>query len=221
LPRRASAPASRFVRTIDNALPKARFRSLRRAVEALSHERLRSTYQTAFWWKVTTPPSNQVERAAQLIAQHLTSSQRRRIVGCEWWLSRMRTSNVKVDFHVDHDIRLAEVTGKIRHPLVSSVLYLNRCRGGLLAVTDQRACADNPAQAPEIHDFDFVEPAPNRLALFDGRLTHGVLDSENEIPGKRRPRQHSLRLAVAMNFWTRVPVEAVAFDRTAHYRSLL
>ncbi len=133
----------------------------------------------------------------------------------------MRTSNVKVDFHVDHDIRLAEATGKIRHPLVSSVLYLNSCRGGLLAVTNQPLCPDNPAQAPEVHDFDFVKPAPNRLALFDGRLTHGVLDSENEIPGKRRPRQRGLRLAVAMNFWTRAPVEAVDLQSTAHYRSLL
>src|SRR6185436_20385013 len=94
--------------------------------------------------------------------------------GCEWWLSRMRTSNVQVDFHQDRDEKLALAGGPDVHPKTSSVLFLNRCRGGLLVVTGRPV---------EEFAWDLVKPEPNRFVWFDGRLTHGVLDSKNELPG--------------------------------------
>jgi hypothetical protein len=43
--------------------------------------------------------------------------------GVEWWLSRMWTHDVRVDFHRDRDERLALAGGPARHPRLSSVLF--------------------------------------------------------------------------------------------------
>jgi hypothetical protein len=163
------------------------------------------------------------------------------VVGVEWWLSRMRTSDVRVDFHRDRDERLALRTGRVVHPRWSSVFFLNRCRGGLLAVTEQPPCEDNPSLAPRVLELDLVRPYPNRFVLFDGRLTHGVLDAKNRIPGAsstaagRDDARHAdkatqasplpvppppLRLAVIFNWWHRRPLEVPRWDETRIYRSL-
>jgi hypothetical protein len=107
-----------------------------------------------------------------------------------------------------------------RNPTLSTVLYLNRCRGGLLAVTTDPPNPANPALAPDRHDFDLVEPRPNRLAFFDGRLTHGVLDARNRIPGRRLPREPSLRLAIAINFWKARPRGVPTFTERGIYQAL-
>jgi hypothetical protein len=132
----------------------------------------------------------------------------------------MRTSRVPIDFHRDHDILRRERGGPMRHPAVSSVLFLNRARGGLLAVTRDRPQPENPALAPHRHAFDLVAPRPNRLAHFDGRLTHGVLDAKNRIPGGRLPREPALRLAVAVNFWRQRPLAARSFAGSGLYPQL-
>lgn len=65
-----------------------------------------------------------------------------------------------------------------------------------------------------------MTPRPNRLAWFDGRLTHGVLDAENHIPGRRLPKERSLRLAVAINLWSNRPKGARLFAEAGAYRRL-
>jgi hypothetical protein len=100
------------------------------------------------------------------------------------------------------------------------VLFLNRCRGGLLAVTREAPNPRNAALAPDVHDFDFAQPEPNRFVWFDGRLTHGVLDARNEIPWRRLPRQNTLRLAVIANFWRARPTDVPLFSESRAYRSL-
>jgi hypothetical protein len=132
----------------------------------------------------------------------------------------MRTSNVQVDFHRDRDEALALRTGRVVHPTYSSVLFLNRCQGGLLAVTPRLPCEANPACAPQKLDFQLIRPHPNRYALFSGRLTHGVLDARNEIPLRRLPREPDLRLAVAINYWIRPPTEVPSFQARRLYRPL-
>jgi hypothetical protein len=132
----------------------------------------------------------------------------------------MRTSNVQVDFHRDRDERLARRGGADIHPARSSVLFLNRCRGGLLAVTHQSPNPANPALAPAVHDFDFAKPEPNRYVHFTGQLTHGVLDARNEIPYRRLPRERALRLALIVNFWRRRPTDVPLFAASRAYRSL-
>lgn len=205
-----------LVRIVDGALPRATFKKLHAAIVALGNERLVAGYQTTFWFDFDDAPSTLVEHAA-LALRPLVQS---KATGVEWWLSRMRTSNVKVDFHRDRDNARFDDDGVEVHPIVSSLLYLNRCRGGLLAVTKQPPNPRNQAFAPDRHDFDFVEPRENRFTWFNGKLTHGVLDAENQIPGKRLPREPALRLAIAINFWAKPPRRVPRFAETTHYARL-
>jgi hypothetical protein len=206
-----------LVTLFDDALPTREFAALLAGVKKLGDERLRTSYQTTFWFDFTQRPSNLVESAVIRLRTKLPNS---RCVGVEWWLSRMRTSHVKVDFHRDQDNALAAKTGQVRHPRWSTVLYLNRCRGGLLAVTRDDPNPDNRALAPDRHNFDLVEPAPNRFCVFDGRLTHGVLDAKNHVPGARLPRERSLRLAIAINFWAKRPLDVPTYPDSSVYRSI-
>lgn len=213
------AQSSRL-RRAEDALPPRLFGQLRRAVKGLGLERLKSTYQTTFWFDLTEPRCLP-EAAALALRPQIPPG--RRVVGVEWWLSRMRTSDVQVDFHRDRDEKLALSKGQIVHPRWSSVFFLNRCRGGLLAVTEEPPCEDNPALAPRVLDFDLVRPYPNRFVVFDGRLTHGVLDERNRIPGrtsKARAAAGPLRLTVIFNWWHRRPLDVPRWDETRIYRSL-
>ncbi len=205
------------LRIREKALPPAQFARLLRRVRALGRERLRQTYQTTFWYPLEAPPSNVVEAVVPALRQHVRP---RGAVGVEWWLSRMRATDVQVDFHQDRDERLALATGKLVHPLVSSVLFLNRVRGGALAVTSEPPCEENPALAPERFDCELAAPRPNRLAVFDGRLTHGVLDANNAIPTGKLPGPARLRLAVIVNWWHRRPKDVPTFEEAGVYRSL-
>jgi hypothetical protein len=143
-----------------------------------------------------------------------------RIAGVEWWLSRMRPSDVGVDFHRDRDEARFARTGRAVHPAFSSVLFLNRCRGGQLLVVDAPPDEANPACAPATLDGDLVRPRPNRFALFRGDLTHGVLDANGEVPRGRLPSPAPLRLAVAVNWWTRRPERVPPFEGSRRYSRL-
>ncbi len=209
-----------LVTIVDNALDRKNFRALYRRIIGLQRERLRNSYQTTFWFDFNESPACIVESAALKLRDVLPPSVGHHVIGVEWWLSRMRTSNVMVDFHRDHDIAWAQKTGVQRYPRMSSLLYLNRCRGGLLAVTKEPPNPQNPAMAPDHLDFDLVTPAPNRFTFFRGSLTHGVLDAENCIPGKKLPTERRFRLAIAINFWARRPTKVPRFSESRHYRSL-
>ena len=206
------------VQLVDDVLPAALFKSLLAAVRRVGQERLARTYQTTFWYPRGEAPTNVVDEAAAQIAKRLKLGPH--IIGAEWWLSRMRTSNVQVEFHQDRDEKRALAGGRLIHPTLSTVLFLNRCQGGLLAVTAEPPCDDNVALAPNKLDFDLVTPAPNRLAVFDGNLTHGVLDAGNHIPGRRLPPQRALRLTIPINFWHRRPLDVPRYEQTRAYRSL-
>ena len=203
------------VQLTDAALPAPLFGRLRRAIVKLGEQRLRHTYQTTFWFDFSQPPSSVVEEA--IVALRRPSG---KLAGAEWWLSRMRTSNVQVDFHRDRDEHLALSGGRQVHPAISSVLFLNRCRGGLLAVTREPPNPKNAAMAPDRLALDLVQPVPNRYVWFDGRLTHGVLDSENQLPGRRLTREPSLRLTIAINLWKRRPTGIPRFADRRIYTQL-
>ncbi|MBL8920618.1 MAG: 2OG-Fe(II) oxygenase [Myxococcaceae bacterium] len=205
---------------VEPALPEAQFEELARRIRALGAERLRSSYQTTFWFDLREPPSNVVEEAAVRLFRALPGSRRRGVIGVEWWLSRMRTSNVKVDFHVDRDNALFDDTGHTVTPVTSSVLYLTSSVGGLLAVTKAKADPTRPACIPDTDEFELVEPRPNRFVYFDAKLTHGVLDARNQVPLARLPVQRRWRIGVAINFWHRRPRRVGTFAESAHYRRL-
>lgn len=205
------------IRRFEAPLAPPEFRRLHRAVRHLGTERLRSTYQTTFWFDLTRPACLP-EAAALELKEHLPPG--RRVVGVEWWLSRMRTTDVRVDFHRDRDEKLALRTGKLIHPRWSSVFFLNRCKGGLLAVTNASPNEENDSKAPDRLDFDLVAPSPNRFVIFEGHLTHGVLDAKNQIPSTPLPGTPALRLAVIFNWWHRRPEGVPTWSETRLYRSL-
>jgi hypothetical protein len=209
-----------FVTLIDAALPARQFQVLQRRITALHGERMRASYRTTFWYDLSEPPACLVEDAVLLLRARLPKERSKKVIGVEWWLSRMRTSNVQVDFHRDLDTERLQRTGVEVNPTVSSLLYLNRCRGGLLAVTTAPPNPKNDALAPDEHDFDVVEPTPNRFAFFRGTLTHGVLDANNCIPGRRLPTEPHFRLAIAINWWHQRPLDVPRFTESSHYRSL-
>src|SRR5262249_26863070 len=180
-----------LVEVVDEALPPAVFGKLRRSVLALGTEGLRRTYQTTFWCPLDGTPTAAPELAVQALADWFRRCGAR---GVEWWLSRMWTHDVRVDFHRDRDERLALAGGPDRHPRVSSVLFLNRVQGGALAVTAQRPDPRHPALVPLPLEADLVGPRPNRLALFDGRLTPGGPAAPNAGPGARLRQRAGPRL---------------------------
>ena len=200
----------------ENALPERLFRRLCSAVRALGKEGLRATYQATFWFELG-PPSAVVEAAVLAVQPLLPQGP---VAGVEWWLSRMKTTRVGVDFHQDRDEKLVLRGGELRHPRFSSVLFLNRVRGGALAVTAQLPNPRNPCSAPLPLDADLVAPRPNRLVWFDGRLTHGVLDAENRISSGPAKRQGEMRLAVVMNWWNSRPTDVPHFHEARTYAAL-
>ena len=202
---------------VDHALPPALFRRLRRGVRALGAKRIRRTYETTFWFDLTTRPAALPELAILALGERFRQAGAR---GVEWWLSRMWTHDVRVDFHRDRDERLALSGGPERHPRLSSVLFVNRVRGGALAVTRQAPDPRNPALVPLPLEADLVAPRPNRFVAFDGRLTHGVLDARNGVPVGRLRLRGELRLALVMNGWARRPRGVPRFEAAGLYPEL-
>ncbi len=209
-----------LVKLVDDALEPKAFKRLQKAIVGLGRERIVAGYQTTFWFDFQEPPSNLVEQAALAVREHIPARLRQTVIGVEWWLSRMRTSNVKVDFHRDRDNARWDERREERNPRFSSLIYLNECRGGLLAVTEHQPNPKNPAFAPDELEFDFVEPRPNRFAFFDGTLTHGVLDARNQVPGARLPTERTWRQAIAVNFWPEHPWGVPRYADSPHYRAL-
>jgi len=217
----SAPPQGRCVSLLDAALPDLLFARLLRAVRQVGQENIRATYQTTFWFPLREQAGSVVEEAALALYRRLPRAARARVRGVEWWLSRMWTTDVQVDFHRDHDIRRARRGGGEVHPPVSSVLFLNRVRGGLLAVTEEPPDPRRPSRAPERLDrMDLVRPAPNRFAWFDGALTHGVLDDRNRVPEGKRRRRGELRRAVILNWWPSRPWGVPAFGDRRVYRAL-
>ena len=211
-------PFVQYAQLSDSVLPGPLFRRLIRRVGAVGTERLRDTYQTTFWYDFSEPTNVVEEAILELrprVVKHL------RIAGVEWWLSRMYATDVRVDFHQDRDEKLALRTGKLVHPRLSSVLFLNRVRGGALAITRQPPEPSNPSLAPRrLDDLTLVAPRPNRLAVFDGKLTHGVLDANNQIPDRKLPGRPRQRRTIALNWWTSRPTDTPMWAETKLYRAL-
>ena len=207
-----------LVQLTDTALPPTLFARLSRRVGQVGRERLRKTYQTTFWFDFREQPASVVEEAILQLRERLPA--RLRLAGAEWWLSRMYTTDVQVDFHQDRDERLALATGELVHPRLSSVLFLNRVRGGALAVTREPPDPERPSLAPRNLDLTLVAPRPNRYVLFDGTLTHGVLDAQNQVPTGRLPGRSRLRRTIAINWWRARPTGIPTYREAGVYPAL-
>ena len=201
-----------LARVVDGALDDRLVGHARRAIARLGTRGLRQSYFTTFWLGRGEKPANAIEEAVRSLWS--IAAPGRRCAGAEWWIGRSYTNAVPVGFHFDQDVRAPR---GLRHPLVSSVFFFNRVRGGHLAVTDQRAGRPSGAPIPlQPSVLQAVAPRRNRYAIFDGRLFHGVLDARGRTPGARlaAPRGR-LRVTLVVNFWTRRPT-AVPRWRDGH-----
>jgi hypothetical protein len=209
-------PNGDMVRVVEGALPPALFRSARRAVARLGTERLRESYFTTFWLPRGATPAHAVEEA--VAALWPIAAPGARCTGAEWWIGRSYTTVVPIGFHFDQDVK---ARSGLRHPILSSVLFFNRVRGGHLAVTDQRPGPRGEPRPRVPGALQAVAPAPNRYAVFDGRLFHGVLDAEANAPGRRLPGPRGrLRVTLVVNFWARRPTGVPEWRRARSYRAL-
>lgn len=103
-------------------------------------------------------------------------------------------------FHFDKDEAAYKDTGTMRHPALSSVLYLTGERGrvpqGPTVVMQQRFDNDARCTVPEDPETCcIVWPLRGRYLVFDGSLGHGVLDSA----------ARSTRMTLLVNWWTGDP----------------
>ena len=179
---------------IDGALPDALVARGRRAISKL--EGMRDSYFRTFWLSRDAAPANVLEE----MVSALSRSAGVRCAGAEWWVGRAWVDRLPIEFHFDHDLK----GPTLRHPLLSSVFFFNRVRGGHLAVTDQTA---GKAHADRL---ETVKPRRNRYAIFAGNLFHGVL-------GGPRGR---LRVTLVVNYWDRRPTRVTTWQESGVYRSL-
>ena len=116
----------------------------------------------------------------------------------EWWAHTRRRGD-------GHALHYDSVPGLVdeappRHPLASTVTFLEASVGGPTIIFDQTVANKRSTRA-------WVAPArPNRLLVFDGSLLHGV------VPGGRGQGRRTTFMA---NFWRDDPRAGDASDREA------
>jgi len=205
---------------VDDALPAPVFRRVLRGVQAVGAA---ARYDRTFWHPLNEAPSNVVEDAIAPLAP-IILRRGTKLAGVEWWIGRMFTTRVPLDFHHDRDLKLYDTTGRVRHPIYSSVLFLNAAPGGSLAVTHQRLVRRKGAfvlSPSEARQFETVRPQANRFAIFGGNLFHGVLDANDETPHGTLPGPTgSPRLTVVINWWDRRPTGVPRWNESRAYRAL-
>jgi hypothetical protein len=145
---------------------------------------LESTFQRTRWLPVEqlARPRTAIEATvAHLRREVLRLSDADGLVGCEWWVQRVRP-DAGLTFHFDKDECAAadEHSSELIYPALSSVFYLSRA-GGATLVLPQRVAPDEEAPRGVIMvtdapgELDFVMPSPNMFLAFQGDLLHGVL----------------------------------------------
>jgi hypothetical protein len=205
-----------LARLVDGALDEKLVARARRAISRLGTRGLRQSYFTTFWLGRDEAPANPVEEAVHALWS--VAAPARRCRGAEWWIGRSYTTQVPVGFHFDQDVHASR---GLRHPLVSSVFFFNRVRGGQLAITDQRAGPAGEPIPPQPSVLQAVAPRRNRYATFDGRLFHGVLDARGRAPGARPGSARGrLRVTLVVNFWERRPTGVPRWRDARAYRVL-
>jgi hypothetical protein len=197
-----------LVRAIDSALPEPLVRRARAAISRLGGERLRASYFTTFWMPRKAVPQHSLEEAVLALWK---LARPRGCEGAEWWIGRAHTTYIPIGFHFDQDVKGRQH----RHPIISSVFFFNRVRGGQLAVTDQVPGSAGPRR------LETVAPRRNRYAMFRGDLLHGVLDAQGRTPRRRMEGPPGrLRITLVVNFWERRPTGVPTWRESGLYRAL-
>lgn len=119
----------------------------------------------------------------------------------EWWVHQRRCDQWHGHpMHFDTDEQLLRETrgSKLRHPAVSTVVYLSDSspRFGPTLVTNQRARVSGSVDEEMAA---VVEPRPGRALFFDGGYLHGAIPGQ---PWRAAPESPDRRLCVMVGWWT-------------------
>lgn len=198
---------------IEDAVPRRLGNVLRKAFAPGSRYWTETDYSTrgyfSFLYDPRRPPSNIVEL---LIRDHLLPLVERRdeVRYCEWWThTRVCGRNLGHRMHFDTEETTVERTGRIVHPIISSVTYLSGGgHGGPTLLIDQRV------DESEARGAALAYPQDNSFMMFPGDRLHGVLPGTEYDPSffvrqrKRRRCQKSARrrpvknrLTLMVGFW--------------------
>jgi hypothetical protein len=157
-------------------------------------------YHTTFWYPLGRTPENIFESIVSSLktSVHPPST----VIGVEWWFSVLLTNATPqwlLSYHFDrHDLAEKDLH-KLKHPDLSSVLFLNTVPYGELVVTDQ-VLTEKGVRPRQPKDMIFIRPSRNLYAVFPGHLYHGV------IGRMWRPvKATKLRVTMAVNWWTEQP----------------
>ncbi|RKH58457.1 hypothetical protein [Corallococcus aberystwythensis] len=137
---------------------------------------------------------------------------RDQVAGFELWFHNLGAPVKRAAFHVDHDVPLAEKTGKVHLPLWGTVIYLGPqsglVGGGTVFNLEEPLSQTLLDNCMRFHDFDAlfklsdqwvtVPFKPNRCAVFRGTLPHCIAATEQVSP--ERPRVNLLA-----NLWDHRP----------------
>ena len=210
-----------LAKVIEEAAPPALVARAARLFGRLGEQRMKEGYFTTFWLPQGAEPAHAFEELAISLRPHGFAYARkaaREITGLEWWLGRSYTNQVPLGFHFDLDV---QGRGAVRYPVVSSVFFFNEVKGGQLAITDQRPGARGKPVPAQPTQLETVAPAPNRYALFDGQLFHGVLDARGQVPGRPLPGPRGrMRRTLVINYWSERPSEVPEWGASRAYRAL-
>ena len=138
------------------------------------------------------------------------------LTGAEWWVQvryptppahhpappahQVYRPGAGLAFHFDKDEAGFKDTGNMRHPALSSVLYLTGAAEGPpqgpTVVMRQHFDNERRCTVPEDPEACCIAwPIRGRYLVFDGRLGHGVLESTNQ----------SRRITLLVNWWEGAP----------------
>ena len=211
-PSREDAPIMKQFDAVDNALPAGMLLALQRAFGPSSPFWTEHKYKCggakaspffSYVHSLSGPPKSGFDR----VIRHVWQLVKTRLPGvahpgndakyCEWW-AHCRPHGTGHQMHFDTDNE--GHGGVLKHPIVSTALYLTGDAGGPTLVTTQRAGDEQLASAGYL-----CTPNTNRILMFDGTLLHAVLPGSGIVPGadeatastSTTPRRISLMIA----FW--------------------
>ena len=120
----------------------------------------------SYWDALTEAPSNLVEEAIRSLHSSLLPHHPglKRCRGAEWWVHKRGHGDAH-QLHYDTDENFFQTGRGVKHPILSSVLFLSAC-GGPLLVADQRL----GQLVDQGRGGWLVSPAQNQLAVFEGQL---------------------------------------------------
>lgn len=159
-----------------------------------NYNEFESTGYFSYLYNVDQDPSNFVEQVINSIFVLLKIKNPRvasRIKKAEWW-AHCRPHCMGHQMHYDSE---NEGKGTVRHPVLSTVLYLSNNKiGGPTFVTNQLLTDQTLANRGWM-----VFPQQNRLAVFDSNYLHGV------VPGQGVTTDASARrITFMIGFWDEI-----------------